>query len=129
MLFSCILLKYYNLSCQLISWSIIPLWKASSCSASDKILGLLWNLRFINVITRAYHWTLSWTSSIQSTPSDPITWRSIIILPSHLCLGFPRNWQPSSFNCYRYQVPCNSAVLSLFIITLSRIIFVPVYYT
>jgi hypothetical protein len=33
--------------------------------------------RFITVFTRALHWSLSWANSIQSTPSHPISLRSI----------------------------------------------------
>jgi hypothetical protein len=39
------------------------------------------------VFTRALHWSLSWATSIQSSPSHPISLRSILILPSHLHLG------------------------------------------
>jgi hypothetical protein len=35
------------------------------------------------VFTRAFHWSLSWTISIQSTPSHPISLRSILILFTH----------------------------------------------
>jgi hypothetical protein len=43
--------------------------------------------RFITVFTRALHWSLSWATSLKSTPSHPITLRSVLILSSHLCLG------------------------------------------
>jgi hypothetical protein len=45
--------------------------------------GNLWNFKFITVFTRAYQWSLSWTSWIQSTTS-----------PSHLCLS---DFLPSCF--------------------------------
>jgi hypothetical protein len=32
------------------------------------------------VFPRALHWSLSWAKSIQSTPSHPISLRSILIL-------------------------------------------------
>jgi hypothetical protein len=45
--------------------------------------------RFNTVFTRALHWSLSWDISIQPNPSQPISLRSILILPTHLRLGFP----------------------------------------
>jgi hypothetical protein len=36
--------------------------------------------RFITVFTRALHWSLSWARSTQSTPSHPVSLRSILIL-------------------------------------------------
>jgi hypothetical protein len=43
--------------------------------------------RFITVHTRALHWSLSWARAIQSTPSHPISLKSIFILLTHLLLG------------------------------------------
>jgi hypothetical protein len=43
--------------------------------------------RFNTVFTRALHWFLFWAISIQSTPSHPISLRSILILSTHLRLG------------------------------------------
>jgi hypothetical protein len=39
---------------------------------------------FNTVFTRALHWSVSWAISIQSTPSHPISLRSILILSTHL---------------------------------------------
>jgi len=41
--------------------------------------------------------TLSWASSIQSIPPHPTSWRSILILSSHLHLGLPSGLFPSGF--------------------------------
>jgi hypothetical protein len=38
---------------------------------------------------KAWQWTLSWATWIQSTPSYPISVRSILILSSYLCLYLP----------------------------------------
>jgi hypothetical protein len=40
------------------------------------------------VFTRSRHWSLSWTSSIQSIPPNLVPLRFIFILPSHLRRGF-----------------------------------------
>jgi hypothetical protein len=42
------------------------------------------------VFTRACQWSLSWARCIQSTPSHPISSKSILILSFNLCLRLPR---------------------------------------
>jgi hypothetical protein len=67
-----------------------PSWEANSCHlASQEIPTFYGTHRFITVFTRAYHWSLSCTKCIQSTPSHPISLRSILILSFNLHLGFP----------------------------------------
>jgi len=51
--------------------------------------------RFITAFTSARHLCQSWASSIQSIPSHPTSWRSIVILLSHLRLGLPGGLFPS----------------------------------
>jgi hypothetical protein len=43
--------------------------------------------RFITALTRVRHLSLSWASPIQSTYPHPTSWRSILILSTHLRLG------------------------------------------
>ena len=52
---------------------------------------------FITAFTSARHLFLSWASSIQSIPPHSTTWRSILILSSHLSLGLPNCLFPSGF--------------------------------
>jgi len=49
------------------------------------------------MFTTARHWSLSWASCIQSTPSHPINLRSFRILYFHLCLGLPGIFFRSGF--------------------------------
>jgi hypothetical protein len=49
------------------------------------------------MFTIASHLFLSWARWIQSTPSHTTSLRSILILPSHLCIGFPCDLFPLSF--------------------------------
>jgi len=53
--------------------------------------------RFITAFTNARHLFLSWASSIQSIPPHPTSWRSILILSSHLRLGLPSGVFSSGF--------------------------------
>ena len=58
--------------------------------------------RFITSFTSAHHLSLSWTTSIQSMLLHPTSWRSILILSSHLGLDLPSRLFPSGFphTCY-----------------------------
>ena len=53
--------------------------------------------RFNTVLTSVRHLSLSWANPIQSTYPHPTSWRSILILSTHLRLGFPRGLFPSGF--------------------------------
>ena len=53
--------------------------------------------RFITAFTSDRHLSLSWASSIQSIPPLPNSWRSILILSSHLRLGLSSGLFPSYF--------------------------------
>ena len=55
------------------------------------------NRRFITAFTSVRHLSLSWASSIQSISPHPTSWRSILILSSHLCLGLPSGIFPFRF--------------------------------
>jgi hypothetical protein len=53
--------------------------------------------RFITALTRVRHLSLSWASPIQSTYPHPTSWRSVLILSTHLRLGLPSGLLPSGF--------------------------------
>ena len=44
---------------------------------------------FITALTSVRNLSVSWASPIQSIYSHPTSWRSILILSTHLCLGLP----------------------------------------
>jgi hypothetical protein len=49
------------------------------------------------MFTRALQWPLSWARLTQSTPSHPISLRSILILSTHLHLGLTSGLLPFGF--------------------------------
>jgi len=53
--------------------------------------------RFITVLTNVRHLSLYWANPIQSIYPHPTSWRSILILSTHLCLGLPSGLLPSGF--------------------------------
>ena len=57
--------------------------------------------RFITALTSVRHLSLSWASPIQSIYPHPTSWRSIIILSTHLRLGLPSGLLPSGLHTSR----------------------------
>ena len=58
--------------------------------------------KFITVLTSARHLFLTWANSIQSPQTLPTSWRSILILSSHLLVSFHQVSppKPCSALCY-----------------------------
>ena len=53
--------------------------------------------RFITALTSVRHLSLSWASPIQSIYPHPTSWRSILLLSTHLRLCIPSGLLPSGF--------------------------------
>ena len=53
--------------------------------------------RFITALTSVRHMSLSCASPIQSIYTHPTSWRSILILSTHLCVGHASGLLPSGF--------------------------------
>ena len=72
-----------------------PSSEANQFSAKQEIPRIFGTRKFITAFTIARHLSLSWASSIQSMPPHPTSWRSILILSSHLHLGLPSGLFPT----------------------------------
>ena len=66
--------------------------------------------RFITALTSIRHLSLSWGSPIQSTCPHPTSWRSILILSTHLRLGLPSGLFPSGFPNKTLYTPLSSDI-------------------
>ena len=66
--------------------------------------------RFITTLTSVRHLSLSWASSNQSVTQHPTSWRSVLILFSHLCLCLQNGLFPSGFPTKILYTPLLSAI-------------------
>ena len=73
----------------LTQWSRVLFEKLTGLQLVKKFPACYGTWRFITSFTSVRHLSLSWASLIQSKPSHPTSWRSILILSSHLRLGLP----------------------------------------
>jgi len=66
--------------------------------------------RFITALTSVRHLSLSWASPIQSICPYPTSWRSILILSTHLLLRLPSGLLPSGFPTKTLYTPLSSPI-------------------
>jgi len=81
----------------LTPWCRVLLEKLTGLQLVKKFPAFHGNRRFITALTSVRHLSLSWASLIQSIYPHPTSWRSILILSTHLRLGLPRGLFPSGF--------------------------------
>ena len=86
-----------SISYLLTPWRRILLEKLTGLQLVKKFPAFHGTRRFITALTSVRHLPLSWTSPIQSIYPHPTSWRSILILSTHLRLGLPSGLLPSGF--------------------------------
>ena len=87
-----------------------PSWEANWFAASQEIPRILWNPKVHYRLTSVRHLSLSRASPIQSTHPHPTSWRSILILSTHLRLGLPSGLFPSCFPTKTLYAPLSSPI-------------------
>ena len=94
----------------LTPWSRVLLEKLASLHLVKKFPTFYGTRRFLTALTSARHLSLSWTSPIQSSYPNHTSWRSILILSSHLRLGLPSGLFPSGFPTSTLYTPLPSPI-------------------
>ena len=81
----------------LTPWCRVLLEKLTGLQLVEKFPAFRGTRRFITALTSVRHLSLSWASPIQSIYPHPTSWRSILILSTHLRLDLPNGLLPSGF--------------------------------
>ena len=87
----------YLLTYLLTPWCRVFLEKLTGLQLVKKLPAFHGTRRFITALTSVRHLSLSWASPIQSIYPHPTSWRSILILSTHLGPGLPSGLLPSDF--------------------------------
>ena len=87
----------YLLTYLLTPWCRVILEKLTGLQLVKKFPAFHWTRRFITALTSVRHLSLYWASPIQSIYPHHTSWRSVLILSTHLHLGLPSGLLPSGF--------------------------------
>ena len=94
----------------LTPWCRVLLEKLTDLQPVKKFPAFHGTRRFITALTSVRHPSLSWASPIQSIYPHPTSWRSILILSTHLRLGLPIGVLPSAFPSKTLYIPLSSPI-------------------
>ena len=89
----------------LTPWCRVLLDKLTGLQLVKKFPAFHGTRRFITLFTSVRQLSLSWASPIQATYPHPTSWRSVLILSTHLRLGLPSGFFPSGFPTRPYTPP------------------------
>ena len=101
---------YYLLTYLLTPWCRVILDQLTGLQLVKKFPAFYGTRRFTTALTAICHLSLSWASPIHSIYPHPTSWRSILILSTHLCLGLPSGLFPSSFPTKTLYTPLSSLI-------------------
>jgi len=94
----------------LTPWCRVLLEKLTGLQLVKKFPSFYGTRRFITALTNLCHPSLSWASPIQSIYPHPTSWRSILILPTHLRLCLPSGLFPFGFHTKTLYTPLSSPI-------------------
>jgi len=97
----------------LTPWCRVLLEQLTGLQLVKKFPAFYGTRRFITALTSVRHLSLSWASPIQSTYPHPASWKSILILSTHLQLGLPSGLFPSGFPTKPLYTPSPAVSLRL----------------
>ena len=108
------LIKTTNL---LTPWCGVLLEKLTGLQLVKKFPVFHGTRRFSTALTSVRHLSLSWASPIQSIYPHPASWRSILILSTHLRLGLPSGLFPPGLPTKTLYTPCPPPYAPIYIST------------
>ena len=99
-----------SLTYLLTPWCRVPLELLTGLQLVKKFPTFHGTRRFITALTTVRHQCLSWASPIQSIYPHPTSWRSFLILSTHLRLGLPSGLLTSGFATKTLYTPFSSPI-------------------
>ena len=109
----------YLLTHSLTPWYRVLLEKLTGLQLVKKFPAFHGTRRFITALTSVRQLSLSWASPIQFIYPHPTSWRSILILSTHLWLDLPSGLIPSGFPSKTLYIPLSSPIRATYYLFLS----------
>ena len=94
----------------LTQWCTVLLEKLTGLQLVKKFPAFHGTRRLITALTSVRQLSLSWASPIHSIYPHPTSWRSVLILSTHLRLGLPSGLLPSGFPTMNLYNPLSSHI-------------------
>ena len=103
-------LPAYSNTYLLTPWCRVLLEKLTGLQLVKKFPAFHGTRGFITALTSVRHLFVSWANPIQSIYPHPTSWRSVLILSTHLRLGLPSGLLPSGFPTKNLYTPLSSPI-------------------